>query len=849
VRPDAATAPLSGQPVAAYWAVEAEVLAGGSGTNGLAHAEATRRLQRFGPNTVRDRRPLSRLGVLGRQLRSPLLLLLVFAAAASVLTAEWFDAAMVLTIVIVTVVIGYSREYSAQAAADALRARIRSEATVFRDGRSMRVPVEDVVPGDVVLLSAGTLVPADAVVLEATDCFVNQAVLTGESFPSRKAPGAVDARAAIADRTNCVFLGTNVRSGTARAFVVATGAATEFGAVADRLLLRPPETEFDRGIRHFGYLLTVAMLLMVLVVFVVHILGGRPPVETLLFAVALAVGLSPELLPAILSVNLARGARMMARRGVLVRRLNAIENLGSMDVLCTDKTGTLTEGVVQVEGAYDAAGTPSEEVLNLAACNAALETGIASPLDEAITRARPADLTGVRKLAEIPFDFVRKRVTVIVRDERGPLLVTKGAFAQVLDECACGADGQALTAAARATLTTRYEEWTGRGIRVLAVATRHIDDKAVYSRDDEHDLTFIGFITFLDRPKEGVAEAIAALAARGVSVKIISGDSRLVTEHVARMVGMRTDRVLTGRQLDELHDDALWHAAERTDLFAEVDPNQKERIILALKKTGHVVGFLGDGVNDAPAMHAADTSLAVEHAVDVAREAADFVLLERGLDVIRRGVEEGRRTFANTLKYVLITTSANLGNMASMAMASLVLPFLPLTAGQILLNNFVSDIPALGIADDLVDADLIQRPRRWDMRFIGRYMVEFGAVSSAFDFMTFGVLLLVFRASPEVFRTSWFVESLLTELVVALVIRTRGPFYRSRPGTLLLMLTIGLAALAVALPFLPFVGVIGFTPIPGRLLATVVAITLFYVVATELQKKWFYRRMDRVAAG
>jgi Mg2+-importing ATPase len=834
----------SEQPeMAAYWALDVTELARRleSSPEGLSGAEAARRLREHGPNVLRERQRLSRLDVLARQLRSPLLLLLVFAAGASAVTGEWLDAAIVLTIVIATVSVGYSREYSAQAAAAALRARLGARATVLRDRNPEPVPSEEVVRGDVVLLAAGSLVPADAVILQATDFFVSEAVLTGESFPVQKKPGLLEESAQLVERRNCVFLGTNVRSGTARCLVVGTGPATEYGAVAHRLTLRPPETEFDRGIRRFGYLLTSAMLIMVLLVFVAHMFGGRPPVETLLFSVALAVGLSPELLPAILSVNLARGARMMAHRGVLVRRLNAIENLGSMDVLCTDKTGTLTEGVVQVEGAYDRSGQPSEEVLELGACNAALETGIKSPLDEAISNACPTANAPVRKLGEIPFDFVRKRATVVAQGFGGPRLVTKGAFHHVLEVCSRLADGTVLDSGVRADLERRYEEWTGKGIRVLAVAARPIEERPLYGRDDERDMTFMGFLTFLDRPKEGVAKAIAELTALGVSIKLITGDSRLVAQHVARLVGLRADRVLTGRELDELHDESLWLEAERTDLFVEVDPNQKERIILSLKKMGHVVGFLGDGVNDAPAMHAADTSLSVQQAVDVAREAADFALLERGLDVIRRGIEEGRRTFANTLKYVLMTTSANLGNMVSMAAASLFLPFLPLTAGQILLNNFLSDVPAVGIADDSVDRELVDRPRRWDMRFLGRYMIEFGISSSAFDFLTFGALLWIFRAQPEVFRTSWFVESLLTELVVALVMRTRRPFFRSRPGALLLGSTVSLIVLAFAIPYLPWVDLFGFTPLPPAIVATIVAITVLYVAATELQKKWFYR--------
>ena len=827
----------------AYWALEAAAVAKqlGCTSDGLSAEEAARRLREYGPNELREQHVLSRLDVLANQLRSPLLLLLVFAAVGSALTGDWLDAAIVGAIVIATVAVGYFKEYSAQTALAALRARLLARSTVVRDGHSEQAPAEAVVPGDVVLLSAGSLVPADALVLEATDFFLSEAVLTGESFPVQKHPGVVDASATLVQRTNCVFLGTNVRSGTGRCLVVATGRATEFGAIAHRLVLRPPETEFDRGIRRFGNLLTSAMLILVLLIFVAHVLRGRPPMETLLFAVALAVGLSPELLPAILNVNLARGAQMMARSGVLVRHLNAIENLGSMDVLCTDKTGTLTEGVVQLEGAYDASGRVSHEVLELGALNAALETGIASPLDEAITSASKPDLTRAHKVAEIPFDFVRKRTTIVTESAGTARLVMKGAFHPVMEVCTCTADGAVLTTARRDELEDRYEEWAGRGIRVLAVATRSIAAKPVYGRDDERDMTFIGFLTFLDRPKEGVSKTIAELAAVGISVKIITGDSGLVAQHIATLVGLRGDRVLTGRQLNDLTDEALWATAEKTDLFVEVDPNQKERIILSLKKKGHVVGFIGDGVNDAPAMHAADIGLAVDQAVDVAREAADFVLLERSLDVIRRGIEEGRKTFANTMKYVLMTTSANLGNMVSMAAASLFMPFLPMTAGQILLNNLLSDIPAIGIADDTVDRELIDRPRRWNIKFIGRYMVEFGALSSVFDLLTFGALLRVFHASVAVFQTGWFVESLLTELVVVLVMRTIRPFFRSRPGTLLLRLTIVLIAVAFATPYMPFAGVFGFVPLSGAVIATIAVITVLYVATTEPLKRFFFR--------
>ena len=834
---------MSAQTPAHYWALAPEALAValGSGPDGLSEDEATRRSVAHGPNTLREQERHTRLDVLLRQVKSPLLLLLVFAATASLLTGAYIDAGIVLAIVLATVGIGYSREYSAHAAAARLRAGIAPRARVVRDGQARTIPSVEIVPGDLVMLSAGSLVPADGILLEATDLFVSESALTGESFPVQKSPGAVAADAELSERTNTVHLGTNVRSGAGRCYIVATGDATAFGAIAHRLTLAPPETEFARGIRRFGYLLTVAMAVMVLLVFSVHLLRGRPAIETLLFAVALAVGLSPELLPAIISVNLARGAQLMAKRGVLVRRLEAIENLGSMDVLCTDKTGTLTEGVVRLEGAYDPAGNASPEVLALGIANARLATGIASPLDDAIIAAGTGPSPVPAKLAELPFDFTRKRMSVVTADGNGARLITKGAFGPVLEVCTRAADGSPLGDAARAALAARYEAWGTAGIRVLAVATRALPAQPVYGREDEAEMTFAGFLTFLDRPKEGAAETLKELAALGVSVRLITGDNRLVARHLATLVGMRADRTLTGRELDALPASAFGPAVDATDLFVEVDPDQKERIIASLRASGHVVGFMGDGVNDAPAMHAADTSLSVDQAVDVAREAADFVLLERGLDVIRGGIEEGRRTFANTLKYILMTTSANLGNMVSMAAISLVLPYLPLTAGQTLLNNFLSDVPAVGIADDSVDPEMVARPRRWDIRVIGRYMVAFGLLSSAFDALTFVTLLAIFRAEAATFQTGWFVESLLTELAVALVMRTQRPFYRSRPGTILLGSTLVLIVVALAIPYLPLVGVFGFVPLPGRLLAMVLAITAAYVAATEVQKRWFYR--------
>ncbi len=842
----------------AYWSLPAERLLSdlGSSARGLASAEAEARARQYGPNALAAKRRATALGLFVSQFKSPLVLILIFAATVSSFVGEWTDAVIVLAVVVGSTMLGFVQEYRASNAVERLRSQVSIKASVLRDGQTRLLPSEQLVPGDVVLLSAGSLVPADGVVLEANDFFVKQAVLTGETFPTEKMPGVLAATASLAERTNAVFMGTSVGSGAARVLIVQTGRATVFGQIAQRLSLRPPETEFERGIQRFGYLLTRVMLVMVVVVLAVNIFRAKPPIDSLLFALALAVGLAPELLPAIISITLSHGAQRMARRGVIVRRLNSIENFGSMDVLCTDKTGTLTEGVVRLDGALDPEGRSSNAVLRCTYLNALYQTGLANPLDEAVQAcAREAGVTGGtdRKVDEIPYDFVRKRLSVVTADAQGErTLIAKGALESILSICRRvqeGGEARPLDDARRAGIERRYSDWSGQGFRVLGVATKRVDEKsASYSYADESDLTFAGFLLFFDPPKAGVERAIADLASRGVRLKIITGDNQKVARHVAEAVKLPVEGVLTGRALNDMRDEALWNAAERTTIFAEVDPNQKERIILALRKTGHVVGYMGDGINDAPALQAADVGISVDTAVDVAKGAADFVLLERDLDILREGIDEGRRTFANTLKYVLTTISANFGNMFSMAAASLFLPFLPLLASQILLNNFLSDIPAMTIAGDNVDPEWVERPRRWNTRFIRDYMVLFGLVSSIFDFLAFGALILVFRASPQEFRTGWFVESLLTELVIALVVRTRHPFFRSRPSTLLLASTAAVVGVTLVLPYLPFQAMFGFVPLPAPLMLAMIGLTALYVAVTEVAKRVFYAQARNATA-
>ena len=823
-----------------------------STSNGLSSADAQKRLQQVGHNLLKPRRHDTALRSFLAQFTSPLVLILVFAAVVSAIVGEWTDAVIVVAIVVASAVLSFAQEYTASQAVEKLRAQVTIKANVMRDGTSQLIPAEEIVPGDIVLLSAGSLIPADGVVLEARDFFVDQAVLTGETFPVEKRPGPVPAEAVLPERVNAVFMGTSARSGTARMLIVMTGVNTAFGQIAERLTLRSPETEFERGIRHFGSLLTQIMTVLVLVVFAINVLLAKPAIDSLLFAIALAVGIAPELLPAIISINLSRGAQNMAKRGVIVRRLNAIENLGSMDTLCTDKTGTLTEGVVQLNGAFDVQGNPSDDVLRWAYLNAAFQTGLRNPLDEAILAQPHPDTSGMDKLEEIPYDFNRKRLSVVIDSDPGtaikPLLITKGALDNVVAICTQVREGETvvrLDQERRTAMEARFAEWSAQGYRVLGVAVCDVPRRATYTADaDERNMTFAGFLLFFDPPKADARETLASLAQLGIQVKIITGDNRLVARHVADILNLNADSILPAGDMNAMRDEALWNVAERTTIFAEVDPNQKERIIQALRKMGHVVGYMGDGINDAPALHAADIGISVEQAVDVAKEAADFVLLKPDLAVLRAGVKEGRRTFANTLKYIFTTTSANFGNMFSMAGASLFLPFLPLLAKQVLLNNFLSDIPAIGLAGDNVDEDMVAQPHRWNIHFIRDFMIIFGLVSSIFDYSTFALLLLVLHATEPQFQTGWFVESLLTELVIALVVRTQRPFFRSRPGRLLWTSTLAVSLVTLAIPYLPVGKFLGFTPLPAWVMVALVALTALYVGAAEMAKKYFYRRVS-----
>ncbi|MEB2401215.1 MAG: magnesium-translocating P-type ATPase [Alcaligenaceae bacterium] len=840
----------------AYWAMPADELLAelGSTPDGLSSAAAAAQLRMAGCNTISGTGGHPAIAAFARQFRSPLVLILVFAAAVSAFVGEGSEALIIAVIVLASCALSFTQEYGASRAMEALTARIARKASVLRDGKETPIAVEDIVPGDVILLSAGNLIPADGVLLQARDLNVSESALTGETFPVVKAPGVSAPDARLGARGNAVFTGTSVRSGTAKMLAVRTGGGTEYASIAATIGRAVPETEFNRGIRRFGYLMTEVMLAIVIVVFFANLLLERPAIDSLLFSLALAVGLTPELLPAIISVTLARGARAMASGGVVVRRLDAIENLGSMDLLCTDKTGTLTEGAIRLDACMDPDGAASEQLRAWALLNASLQTGMANPLDEAIVAGRRDhdDLAPYIKAEEIPYDFIRKRLSVVVRREgqSDDLLICKGAVQNVVDACSMVFDGTStrpLDEDQAKAIDDRMRCWSTEGYRVLGVAVRRFPRKAAYGREDEADLAFAGFLLFFDPPKPGMAETLKAFAARGIKVKMISGDNRYIAQHLAEAIGLPRRNVLTGGELSKMTKEALFARAAEIDIFAEIDPNQKERIIAALRRRGHVVGYLGDGINDAPALHEADVGISVDGAVDVAREAADMILLQRDLGVVLRGVDDGRATFTNTMKYIAITTSANFGNMVSMALASLFLPFLPLLAPQILLNNLLSDAPSMAIATDNVDAEQTRAPRHWDIGYVRRFMVAFGLVSSVFDFVTFAFLILVAGTTAHVFQTAWFVESLITELAIVMIVRTRKPFWKSRPSGLLAWLTLAAGVLAIAIPYLPGAGWLGFVPLPVPIMAGLIAITAAYLAASEATKRWFFARERRHA--
>jgi len=838
---------------AAFWSEDSsELLARlGSAATGLTAEQAAAKLKEVGPNSLPASKQQSSARLLAHQFLSPIVLILVAATILAWVLGDAIDSIIILVIILISGLLGFFQERSAGRAIAALLSAVEVTVAVLRDGTAQDLPITSIVPGDVVRLAAGDLVPGDCVVLASNGLQVDESALTGETFPAEKAPGVSAADSALTARSNTVFLGTHVVSGSGTVLVVGTGRSTEIGSVSAHLSSAPPRTGFENGLTSFGLLLTRIMLVLVVAIFIVNLLLRRPPLDSVLFSLALAVGLTPQLLPTIVSISLAQGARAIAKKRVIVRRLDSIEDFGSMTVLCSDKTGTMTQGQVTLDRAMAVDGTPSAEVGRLAYLNASLQIGLRNPIDNAIVAGAGSDVSTVVKLGEAPYDFDRRRLSVLVKDgDTPPLLISKGALDAVLEVCttAVAADGSvvALTAV-QDDVQRLFRELSDGGYRVLGVATRTLEGATAVTVQDETRMSLVGFVTFADPAKPDAAATIADLAANGISVRMLTGDNRLVAAHIAGEVGLDVTTVMVGGDIDAIADAQLAASVAPVAVFAELNPLQKERIVTALRASGQVVGYLGDGINDSPALHAADVGISVDSAVAVAKEAAAIVLLDKDLGVLLDGMKQGRRTFANTMKYIFMTTSASFGNVLSMAIAAAVLPFLPLLAGQILLINLLTDLPATFIATDSVDAAQLRRPQRWNVRLIRNYMIVFGALSSVFDLATFAVLEWGFHAQVAEFRSAWFFGSILTEVTVLFVLRTRRPFFRSRPSRWIIVTSAAVAVVSAWIPYSPLAKPLGLVAIPAPLFLIVILIAVVYLFANELTKRFFWRPSQRMA--
>lgn len=809
---------------------------------GLSSAEAAVRQARFGPNVLAFHH-VTAFEVLRRQFHNPLLILLLSAAAISAATGDTTDGGLIAAIVVLSVGLGFINEYRSEAAVAALHANIRHEALVWRDGNPKRISVAELVPGDIVALAVGDLIPADLRLIEANQLECDEAILTGESVPSSKttAPGTTDS---AVDLPSCAFMGTIVHQGSGRAVVVAIGSSTVFGRIAVGLGERHSETAFQTGLRGFSKLLVRVAAVLTISIFVINVAFSRPLLDALLFSLAIAIGITPQLLPAIVSVSLSTGSRRLARRRVLVKRLVTIEDLGNIEVLFTDKTGTLTEGAITFDRSLDAGGNASREAFQLGlVCNEATVTATGpvggNALDLALWSAPDASASvadqapsAFRRLGLVPFDHERLVCSVLVDTPEGRrLVVSKGAPEAILDRCVD------IPVGAQGTLDGLF----GDGARVVAVASRNSPGLTEVSSADERDLQLVGFLTFVDRPKPDAGASIARLNEVGITVKIITGDNGAVAGKVCRDIGLDVTGVLTGVELDRLDDDQLAAAIPVTTVFARVSPDQKSRIVKIARRTGVDVAYMGDGVNDAVALHAADVGISVESATDIAKDAADIVLLDKDLGVLADGVVEGRRIFANTLKYVLMATSSNFGNMFSAAGASLFLTFLPMLPSQILLNGLLYDVGQLAIPTDHVDSEVLARPAAWDIAFVRRFMAVFGPISSLFDFATFFVMLAMLHATHDEFRSGWFIESLATQTLVVFLIRTRRvPFFGSRPSPAMIVTPVACATIGAMLPFSPLAGPLGFTTLPLSFFLILLGMISVYLVLVEIAKTRFY---------
>ncbi len=746
--------------------------------------------------------------------------------------------------VFLSIGLNFYQEHKSNKAAEEIAKKLAVRATVLRDGKKEEILTKYVVPGDILLLSAGDIICADGIIIESDAFFVNESALTGESFPLEKTAGGKD-------QDSKVFSGTNVVSGFCRALITETGKETEYGKIAENLLAPEEVNAFESGIKDFGYLIVKVITFIVIIVFIINALFHKDIIDSFIFSIAIAVGVTPELLPMIMSVNMAKGSIKMAKKGVIIKRLNAIPDFGSMDILCTDKTGTLTEDKIALIKHMDVYGKDCQTVLRLAYINGSMETGIKSILDKAILEFKDIDIKGTTKVYEIPYDFLRKRSSIIFHDKGGTAIVTKGAPEEIFKistHIFVNHKNVKITPAISKKINALYEKLSREGLRVLAVATKNIGRKKTYSKSDENDMLLTGFVAFYDPPKESAKETIKFMAEHGVEVKILTGDSPLVTRNICERLGIPIKGIITGDEIDidKMNDDVLAQKAMGANILARLSPSQKEKIISALRKKGFVVGYLGDGINDAPSLKSADVGISVNNAVEVAKETADIILMKKGLQELMEGVLEGRKTFGNTMKYLMMGLSSNFGNMFSMIAAAIYLPFFPMMPGQILVNNFLYDCSQLTIPSDKVDSEYLKKPKHWDMKFIRNFMLVFGPISSLFDILTFITLFSVFHVSEATFHAGWFLESLATQVLVVYIIRTRKiPFLQSNPSKYLVASTLGIIFIGFILTTGFFNKFFGFTCLPWPILVSIAIIVIIYLIMTEIVKQIFYKVYDK----
>ena len=829
-----------------YWQYEPQevMTALQTSAEGLSIAEANKRLLATSHKKKEKPQLLRDIILFISQFKSPLTLLLVAAVILSAFLGETSDVFIILFILLATGIMSFIQERHAGKAVEKLRSIIRTKVKVIRDNVSTDVFAEEVVPGDILLFAAGDMIPADCLLIEENDLHANEATLTGETFPAEKSVGKIAADTGMSKRSNVLFEGTSIVSGSGKAIAVLTGDDTVFGKISSSLSKPAEETAFEKGIRKFGYLLMQITIVLAVIILAVNIYFGKPLIDSLLFGLALAVGMAPELLPAIMTIAMSAGAKRMAAQKVIVKKLSSIQNLGEVNLFCSDKTGTLTEGVLKVSSIVGIDGNENARVKELAFLNATFETGFANPMDDAL-RAMDIKVEGYTKTDEIPYDFIRKRLSVCIQKEKEHILITKGAVNNIVAVCdkVLMSDGSVVALADQKNkIAELYQKFSGQGFRTIGVCYKESDTLKKLTKDDETQMIFAGFVLLFDPPKEGVIEIITALRKNGVGLKVITGDNKLVAAYMAEKIGMKNVVVIAGGEINKMSPEALMHQVQVANVFAEIEPQQKESIIKALRKAGNTVAYMGDGINDVAAINAADVGISINNAVDVAKEAADVVLLERDLGVLNAGILEGRRTFLNTLKYIYTNTSATFGNMFSMAGASLILPFLPMLPQQILMTNFLTDFPYMAVAGDNVDEEQLAVPQKWNLKQLKNFMIVFGLHSSVFDYLTFFALYKLYKVNAEVFHTAWFIESICTELLILFVVRTHKSLLKSMPGKLLIGLSILSFIITIALPFTPFASGLGFVVPPLQLFGIIAGILLLYVVTGDIIKVIFFKK-------